>query len=148
MRNYHYVDAYGLAVGRVYVFFALAVLTFGLLTLYRKVTQRLTLSYLFQANGTALWLALLLFGAVNWPGVITRYNLATQAPDEVDWQYLYHGFDGRNDFLLAPLSAYHPVQRGRVRPVSTYSDLRGWNFADYRNDRARRRHQASFKFER
>lgn len=133
VRNYHYVDAYGLASGRVYVIFALALLAFGLYTLYRKVTQQLTLSYLVQTNSMALWLSLLLFGAVNWGGVITRYNVATQSLEKVDWDYLSYDFDKRNAFLLARYSGGQKFLEGRCNYGGYYEDWRGWNYSDWRN---------------
>ncbi|OAV44287.1 DUF4173 domain-containing protein [Lewinella sp. 4G2] len=136
LRNYHYVDAYGLAIGRIYVFIALLILAFGLLTLYRKVTQQLSLTYLLHSNGMALWLSLLLFGAINWAGVITRYNLSTQDTTEIDWDYLYYGFGGRNDFLLYthPKAIAVDVVGDKRRYTSTYryADWRSWNYAQYR----------------
>ena len=145
LRNYRYIEAYGLAIGRVYIAFVLFLLAFGLHTLYRKVHLKYTLTYLFQSNGMALWLTLLVFGAVNWPGVITRYNLATQDPEEVDWNYLYRGFDGRNDFLLAPLSPTKTVApTQRTRYYDTYTDIRGWNYADYRNQKAYKQHGENY----
>lgn len=136
-RNYHYVDAYGLAYGRVYVAFMLLLVLFGLYTLWRKLDQRLTLTYLLQANGLATWLLLLAFGAVNWSGAITRYNLATQEPDRIDWYYLTHGLDARNTFLLLdhPESGVLKLYRSGIeyhRPA----DWRSWNYADWRNVRA------------
>ena len=134
VRNYHYMDAYGLASGRVYVIFALALLAFGLFTLYRKITRQLTLSYLVQTNSMSLWLSVLLFGAVNWGGVITRYNLATQPLEEVDWDYLWRDFDGRNDFLLARYVHDRPNElAGRCRYNIAYTDWRSFNYSDWRN---------------
>lgn len=137
LRNYHYIDAYGLALGRVYVGFVLLLMLFGLFTLLRKVDRKLSLSYLFQTNGIALWMLLLAFAAVNWSGVITRYNLATQTAEEIDWDYLDHGLDKRNTFLLLdhPESDVHHRLKGDTdhhRPA----DWRSWNYADWRNYRA------------
>lgn len=137
VRNYHYIDAYGLALGRVYVGFVLLLMLFGLFTLLRKVDRRLSLSYLFQNNGLAVWLLLLAFGAVNWPGVITRYNLATQTTEEVDWDYLRSGLDRRNAFLLF----VHPddplgMHSKSLPTTHRRADWRSWNYADWRNERA------------
>jgi len=66
--NWYYIDAYGLAFSRVYIAFSLLLILSGLFTLFRKVRDKLTLSYLLQTNGMAAWLGLLLFAAVNWSG--------------------------------------------------------------------------------
>lgn len=137
VRNYHYIDAYGLAGGRVIVGFVLLLILFGLYTLLRKIDQQLTLTYLLQTNGIAAWLLLLAFSAVNWSGVITRYNLATQAPEAVDWHYLRNGLDNRNTFLILD----HPdaALEMHKKTLSNYyqpADWRSWNYADWRNCRA------------
>lgn len=140
VRNYHYIDAYGLALGRVYVGFVLLLILFGLFTLLRKVDRRLTLSYLLHSNGLTVWLLLLAFGAINWPGVITRFNLATQTAEEVDWRYLQFDLDRRNSFILrshcesADSKCFQQIDKYRHQPT----DWRSWNYADWRNERATR----------
>lgn len=149
LRNALYVQFSGLAWGRVLVFFFLALLAFGLFTLWRKVARRLSLAYLFHANGMALWLGLLLLGAVNWDGIITRYNFATQHPDRIDYEYLIGDVGNGNAFLLARYSDAKtlPTSNGsynaycanrrlheKLTPVThRINDWREWNFADVRN---------------
>ncbi|SER37265.1 DUF4153 domain-containing protein [Neolewinella agarilytica] len=140
VRNWHYIDAYGLAMGRVYVFFVLLLMLFGLFTLWRKVGHRLTISYLFQANGMALWLALIVLGAVNWTNGITRYNLATQEWEEVDWYYLVNVLPASNAFLIEAYDEAHPgetskgeMHRKMLPNTHRIADWRSWNYADWRN---------------
>jgi hypothetical protein len=141
VRNWHYVREYGLAYGRVHVAFVLLLILIGLFTLYRKVRGRLSLSYLLQANGLSIWLLLVAYGAVNWPGVITRYNLNYPA-ERVDWDYLVRGLDDRNLFLLRTRGDELPARslwylREKESGSRGFSDLRSWNFPDYRNERNR-----------
>lgn len=137
VRNWHYVDAYGLAFGRVQIAFVLLLILFGLYTLFRKIRDKLTLSYLLQTNGMAAWLGLLLFAAVNWSGVITRYNLATQPAAETDWQYLHSYHLKDNDFLLRPRQPdTYDVHKISAIRRNTYTDWRSWNYAEWRNVRA------------
>ncbi|MEM9835461.1 MAG: DUF4153 domain-containing protein [Bacteroidota bacterium] len=140
IRNHHYIRAYGLAYGRIMVLFCLMLIFFGLYTLGKKINHRLSTSYLFQSNGLAAWLALLLFASVNWGGVITRYNLATQHLEEVDWHYLSSGIGPQNTFLLAKHQEYAPFLakyyswKRKNRPEKYVpQDWRSWNYADYRN---------------
>jgi hypothetical protein len=144
-RNYHYIREYGLAEGRILIMFVLLLLLFGLHTLYRKVKNKLSITYLLQANGLAVWLALLLFGAINWPGVITRYNLSADTHREVDLYYLTHGVSRDNTFLLLESGVVKyrdlPYQK-RKQEKFTPSSWRSWNYADWRNLRAHQNHQA------
>jgi len=133
IRNWHYVDAYGLAYGRVNIAFVLLLILFGLYTLFRKVRDRLTLTYLLQTNGMAAWLCLLLFAAINWPGVITRVNLATQTTEEVDWEYLRY-LPEQNTFLLIghPEAEVLKTWKGTAA-YNGYADWRSWNYSEWRN---------------
>ena len=140
VRNGHYVAEYGLAYGRIQIAFVLLLILVGLFTLYRKVRYTLTLSFLFQANGLALWLFLIAFGAVNWPGVITRVNL-TQARSEIDWDYLIHELDERNLFLLEGETGPLPSKQAwginskarRAKQAMQDANWRSWNYPDWRN---------------
>lgn len=146
-RNYRYVEAYGLATGRVEVAFVLALLLFGLLSLYRKVRRNLSFTYLLHANGMAAWLGLLLFAAVQWDGVITRYNIVNQASERVDWGYLVRGLSDANTFLLLRhpeqrefFEEYYPWSSKINRARRGWADWRSWNYADHRNYIAAQQH--------
>lgn len=157
VRNLRYVEEYGLAWGRVQVFFGLLLILFGLFTLFRKVSRQLSLSYLLHTNGMAAWLGLLVFAAVNWSGVITRYNLAFQAADHQDLEYLFKELGEGNDFLLCNeelvaryLAKHHQGRdlrnlRRKLSPREHSTDWRSWNYADYRNERARQNFQQSLQ---
>ncbi|TXF88908.1 DUF4173 domain-containing protein [Neolewinella aurantiaca] len=134
VRNYHYVDAYGLAFGRVYIAFVLLLILFGLYTLFRKVRDKLSLTYLLHTNGMAAWLCLLLFAAVNWTNVITRVNLSTQTSEEIDWEHLRY-LPNDNTFLLLdhPEAEILKLWKG---PNPPYADWRSWNYSDWRNIQA------------
>ena len=139
LRNYHYIAAYGLAYGRVYVVFGLLLMLVGLFTLYRKVRSRLSFSFLLQANGISAWLFLIAFGAVNWTGLITRHNLA-QPPAGIDWVYLTRDLDHTNAYLLVPYRDWLPAKADRylARKLTAArnrrpTDWRDWNYADYRS---------------
>ncbi|MEM9258362.1 MAG: DUF4173 domain-containing protein [Bacteroidota bacterium] len=137
VRNWHYIDAYGLAIGRVYVGLVLLLILFGLFTLLRKINRRLSLSFLLQTNGMALWLSLLIFGAVNWTNVITRYNLAQEDTAAIDWHHLSIFLDDRNLFLINQHPHLPPSLKKDPKELHwrTYKDWRSWNYPDWRNKR-------------
>jgi hypothetical protein len=133
VRNWHYVGAHGLAFGRVYIAFVLLLILFGLYTLFRKVRDKLSLTYLLHTNGMAAWLCLLLFAAVNWTNVITRVNLTTQTTEEIDWEHLKQ-LPRDNTFLLLehPKAEVLKIWKGTADRYR-YADWRSWNYADWRN---------------
>ncbi|MGB3799746.1 MAG: DUF4173 domain-containing protein [Lewinella sp.] len=133
VRNWHYVHAYGLAIGRVHVVLALCLTLVGLYSLYRKVRFRLSLRYLLQVNGMVAWLFLVGYGAVNWSGVITRVNLQ-QPTERVDWTYLMN-LGPTNYYLLRDEVDRLPdhYQRRVLRNPPADMDWRTWNYAEWRN---------------
>ena len=140
LRNWQYIEAYGLALGRIYVLFGLTLIVVGLFTLFRKVKFRLSFTYLLQVNGLAVWLFLIAFAGINWSGVITRTNLA-RPTETIDWVYLIDGLEGSNIRLLLsqrqrmPSPMREKVDR-RATEMSARAnkrDWRGWNYADHRN---------------
>ncbi|WP_116105449.1 DUF4173 domain-containing protein [Lewinella sp. IMCC34191] len=135
VRNGHYIHAYGLAIGRVYVGLALCLVLVGLFSLYRKVRQRMSIYYLLQVNGMAAWLFLVAFGAVNWSGIITRVNLR-QPTDRIDWSYLVDDLDGTNHYMLRDQLNRLPTRYHRRVRLSreAVSDWRTWNYADWREE--------------
>ena len=74
-----------------------------------------------------------MFGAVNWGGVITRYNVASQPLEEVDWHYLQRDFGGRNHFILANYQLAQGLHDPHCNYRGYYTDWRGWNYSDWRN---------------
>ncbi|PPK86371.1 uncharacterized protein DUF4173 [Neolewinella xylanilytica] len=134
MRNWHYIHAYGLAIGRVHVGVALCLVLVGIFSLSRKVRQRRSLHYLLQVNGLAAWLFLVGYGAVNWSGVITRVNLR-QPTHRIDWTYLVDDLDRDNYFLLRQEQERLPTRLAGKLERYGYpaQDWRSWNYADWRN---------------
>ena len=134
VRNWHYVNAYGLAMGRIHVAFGLCLILVGVYSLYRKVRDRKSLRYLFQVNGLSAWLFLVAFAAVNWSGVITRVNLQ-QPTYRIDWAYLVEDLGRKTYFLLRREEGRMPSRyRQKIQQtVAPAGDWRTWNYADWRN---------------
>jgi hypothetical protein len=145
VRNGRYIAAYGLAEGRIIVAFFLLLACLGLWSLYRKVRYRKSLAYLFQRNGLNTLALLLVFSAINWNVLITRYNLNVPTRAGIDWDYLDHGLPGRDNlFLLVrqehqPATARH-LERKRKLAAARQDYLAtswlAWNWPAYRNARA------------
>ena len=88
LRNYHYIQWYGMAYKRIGVFFFLALTLFGLFSLYLKIRDRKSAYYLFRVNGWAVYGALMFLASINWDIFIARYNLETDYQSQVDTEFL------------------------------------------------------------
>ena len=76
LRNAHYTEAFGLTYRRIGVWTFLLCAAAGLVLLAREVRQRRGLEDLVRRQAWAVYAVLALVALPNWPGLITRYNLA------------------------------------------------------------------------
>ncbi len=75
MRNYRYFSEFGLAYKRIGVFVFLMLVLAGLWVLYLKIRDKKTTFFLLRTNGWIFYLVLVLFSALNWDVIITKYNI-------------------------------------------------------------------------
>ena len=140
VRNGYYIHHYALAHGRIVVVFFLALVLFGLFTMYLKVKGPKTIYFLLQTNATAVMVALLLAASVNWDQLITRYNLRREDPD------LYHLVEVLDNNLIPLLHAAqgNTMLADKLRTYTLHSraekwqnsDWRSWNWSEYRQYQA------------
>ncbi len=88
LRNYHYINHYGLAYKRIGVIVFLILTIFGLITLYVKIKGRKSTFFLWRTNTWAVYVMLILLTSVNWDMVIARHNLAHNYKSPIDWSFL------------------------------------------------------------
>jgi len=84
LRNHHYISFHGLAYKRIGVIVFLVLVLIGLITLFRKIRDRLSLFHLVRVNSWALFVMLVALGLVDWDRVIVRHNLHHDNPAEID----------------------------------------------------------------
>lgn len=153
VRNARYIDFHGLAYKRIGVILFLALVFFGLFTLWRKIRDRRTMSWLWRQNGWAFYALLILNACVSWDVFITRYNLSDRPKSAIDVHYMIYTVSDKNLFLLEenasalaqkamyPQMSESDIQRGielkRERFDTKMQGLtwKSWNAADARNQR-------------
>lgn len=147
LRNYQYILHYGLAYKRLGVLLFLVLVLAGLWTLYLKIKHRRSLFYLFNVNGWALYLALILACFVQWDNLITHYNIKHSTTRGIDVSFLIHKVSDKNLYLLKKYQHrlkekgyyYSSIDRAIEQKQElftmknqTYS-WRSWNWADEKN---------------
>lgn len=75
IRNLHYIKHFALAYLRIGLFFFLALVIVGLVTLVIKIHKRKNLFYLIKINSWALYIGFVLFAMPDWDIIIAKYNL-------------------------------------------------------------------------
>ena len=151
IRNYHYISHFGLAYKRIGVYFFLALVLFGLITLFLKIRNKKTFYHVVRVNAWAVYAILLLLATVNWDGFITRYNINNVPVERMDTEFLLRMSDKTLPLLHAhkdKLFSSEKVVRGRgyrgylteeeylerriIDATETYQSRSwlSWNFAD------------------
>lgn len=86
LRNYHYIDQYGLAYKRIGVFIFLMLVFFGLFTFFIKILRKKSGYYLINRNSWATYLVLTATSLLSYDTIITKYN--TKYCKELDYEFL------------------------------------------------------------
>ena len=154
LRNYYYISHFGLAYKRIGVYFFLALVLFGLVTLFFKIRNQKTFYRVVRVNAWAVYVVMLLLATVNWDGIITRHNLSHVPIERMDVDFLLSMSDKTMPILdqhrdQLKLAGNFTLGSGWERPYKTYTleeflDMRienaaanyqqrswlSWNFAD------------------
>lgn len=88
LRNYYYIDFYGLTHLRIGVGVFLIITLIGLLTLWLKIKNLKSFFYMFRVNTWAIYIVWVGLTLVNWDVLIARYNLSHTFKNGVDYNYL------------------------------------------------------------
>ena len=143
-RNWRYVSEYGLAHKRIGVFIFLLLLLAGLFFLFVKVRDTKSNFFLLRRNAWAIWTILVMFSAVNWDVMITKFNLSGYPNStEIDYSYLDYGMTDKNLFVLLQDENYRKHWAGnlynkqeRFKNRTKRLTWKSWNYSDARNRRA------------
>lgn len=88
IRCYYYINNFGLAYGRIALLVFLALTLFGLLTVYLKVKDLKTNSFLVRLNVLATFILLNILTLVNWDVFIADYNVSNYKKSFVHFNYI------------------------------------------------------------
>jgi len=75
VRNFHYIEYYGLAYKRIGVYIFLLMVMYGLLTFIIKILKNKSGYYLLKKNLWCVYFILCISAMFNWDNIITKYNL-------------------------------------------------------------------------
>ncbi|MCD4791822.1 MAG: DUF4173 domain-containing protein [Bacteroidales bacterium] len=88
IRNSHYINYFGLAYKRIGVFFFLALVIFGLITLYLKIKNKKTTYWLIKINSWAVYIGFVLFAVPDWDIIIAKHNLNHPIRNNMETSFL------------------------------------------------------------
>jgi hypothetical protein len=142
-KNSLYIDAYGLTQKRLGVCMYLLLTLVGLFVTYVKVRNIRTNAFLLRYTSWIFYAVLVGMTLVNWPRLITKYNLANLPAAQIDFHYLSRLSDHNLDLLEAALKnpdyyvatstrGYIARKIDRFHYTEARQDWRSWNYADER----------------
>lgn len=132
IRNYKYVEMYGLTHKRIGLSVFLIMALIGLLTITWKIIKKLNINFVFISNTWAFMLALLILGFVNFDKIIAENNL--KRPN-CDLEYV----KSLSIHAIPTILKYHPElkkedfnsYKWHLKESKNYTWL-SWNLIDYK----------------
>ncbi len=101
MRNWEYIDHYGLAYKRIGVVVFLILVLYGLYLMYVKITEKRTLFHFLTKGSWVIYAVMVAACCINWDVFITRYNLTTDTKSHsIDVPFLVRTVSDKNLYLL------------------------------------------------
>lgn len=101
MRNWQYIDHYGLAYKRIGVFIFLSLVLYGLWLMYLKINEKRTLFFFMSRGAWGIYAVMVAVCFINWDVFITKYNLTVATKTQsVDVPFLLNTISDKNLYLL------------------------------------------------
>lgn len=124
IRNFWYVRYFGLAFGRIAVFFFLALVIVGLVSIMIKVSRCKTMYYLFKVNSYAFMVIISLSALVNWHVVIADYNFAHSDSSFIEYSFMARLDNSALPFLVKTRSELDVIdlQQQQAMKFDTHID--------------------------
>lgn len=161
IRNLRYIEHFNLAYKRIGVLFFLAATIYGLYTVYIKVNQKKSGSFLIRRNVFSVYLVMTIMSLFHWDAIIVKYNLRHADHAFLHLDYLSSMPDNCLYLLDKPLSFYEDkeliqtqkfkyrknymqpqdfiqhIERRKDDFLAKYPDRnwKGWNYADSKSFR-------------
>jgi hypothetical protein len=88
IRDYYYIDHFGLAYKRIGVLFFLLMVLIGLITVFIKISGKRTNYFLFRVNAWAGIIVLVLASTIHWDQLIASYNMSHAGKVPLDVRFL------------------------------------------------------------
>lgn len=88
IRNWQYVDHFGLTYKRLGVYYFLVLMAIGLAMVWRKIDLKDSTFSILKRSVYAIFLSLIVLAPINWDRIIAQYNLGGHQVGAGDVQYV------------------------------------------------------------
>ena len=160
IRNYWYINYFGLAYKRIAVMFFLLLVAIGLLCIIFKILKVRSTYFLLRTNGLSLMLVLFVSSLFNWDVIIAKYNFEHYKQSFVEYRYMARlnnsalpyivksleeledidtaqeevmPFDTKKDYFWGRTSYHERVEQRKTAFLESYPErsFLEWNYAEY-----------------
>ncbi len=150
IRNYRYIEYYGIAHKRIGVFIFLLLTLAGLTTMILKIKNKKSLHFLLNRNAWIWYITFIILSWINWDIHMTKYNITVDYNNKLDTEFIFHEISDKNLYLLEEYGSTI-MERGRLNSYEFRSKMdqktykfntklnertwRSWNLPDYKNSK-------------
>ena len=132
IRNYWYINYFGLAYKRIAVIFFLILVAFGLLTIIWKIVRVKSSYFLLRVNGISLLLALVFSSFFNWDMLIAKYNFKHYDRVFIEYRFMAQLNDASLPFTVKSLDELQKIDevQQKTMPFDTQQAYY-WDYTKY-----------------
>ena len=142
LRDWYYIRWHGLAYGRVFLLFLLAVITFSLIMILLKVLRRYSSDHVYRMNSWFAYALVVIAALFDWDFIIIKHNIAHPNSGQVDYAMYLRVSPDHFDYVKANKEKInHQIaihQNNKVRWVVYGSEKEFWDTFKYRAEDALR----------
>lgn len=132
IRNYWYINYFGLAYKRIAVFFFLALVIFGLISIIIKIVKVKNFYFLLRVNGLSLLAVLVISTLFNWGVVIGKYNFTHYDRSFIEYRFLAQLNDSSLPYTIKSYNELQKIDKVQQRIVPFDIGRDGyWSYSQY-----------------
>ena len=152
IRNFLYIEYWGLAYKRIGVILFLFAVAYGLFTLFVKICCQKSVYYLIKKNSLAIFFILLISSLFNWDMIIARHNLGHTLENHMETSYLLSlsdktlpliemkssvldqdtGFNSYASFHPYTYRDYYQIRVKDFKKAYENRTWKSWNYAEWK----------------
>lgn len=135
IRNYWYINYFGLAYKRIAVLFFLLLTIIGLITIILKILNKKSSFFLWRTNSFALVLVLVFSTCINWDVQIAKFNFKNYDRSLLDYKFLAHLSSSALPYTLKDIDELETINETQKK-VIPFDINRGylWDIYEYHDE--------------
>jgi hypothetical protein len=133
IRNFRYIDYWGLAYKRIGVIMFLIAVIYGLINLFIKIRYTKTAYFLINKNIFSVFVILLVSSLLNWDYIIAKHNLNHPMKNHMETSYLLSLSD-----KVLPIIEEHSYILDQDLKYNTYANFYPYTYKQYYQNRVKK----------